>query len=139
MNGVWLRALFHPRRQRCCDAAAFFTETGGLFPLSFILFLTTHVWEKDANDFASPPSVVSLVRCGAFLLAFYKSGGIFSIFIFIFYFLPFTDLIHFRMPVKNLRLDLVSFVFCQHGACLYIFCTEATRLVMSHRALKVHC
>lgn len=66
---------------------------------------------------------------------FYKSGGIFLFQ----FFLLFTDLIHFRMLAKNLRLNLVSFVFSQHGACLYIFCTEATRLVMSHRALKVHC
>lgn len=70
------------------------------------------------------------------LPVFYKSGGIF---LFKFFLLLFTDLIHFRMLAKNLRLNLVSFVFSQHGACLCIFCTEATRLVMSHRALKVHC
>lgn len=52
-----------PQRQRCCDATAF-TETRGLFPLSFILFLTTHVCEEDAIDFASSPSVVCLVPSG---------------------------------------------------------------------------
>lgn len=65
-----------PRRQRCCDAAAF-TETRGLFPLSFILFLTTHVCDEDANDFASSPSVVCLVRYGAVCWCFTKAVGFF--------------------------------------------------------------
>lgn len=124
---------FPPRRQRCCDATAF-TETCGLFPLSFILFLMTHVCEEDANDCASMPSVVCLVRHGS--LCWYFLQKLWDFYV---YFFLSTDLIHFRMLVKNLCLNLVSFVFSQHSACLYIFCTEATRLVMSHRALKVHC
>lgn len=70
-----------PRRQRCCDAAAF-TETRGLFPLSFILFLTTHVCEEDANDFASSPSVVCLVRYGAFCWCFTEAVGFFYLYLF---------------------------------------------------------
>lgn len=69
------------RRQRCCDAAAF-TETHGLFPLSFILFLTTHVCEEDSNDFASLPSVVCLVRHGAFCWCFTKAVESFFLFLF---------------------------------------------------------
>lgn len=117
-----------PRKQRCCNATAF-TETRGLFRLSFILFLTTHGLEEDAIEFVSSPSVVCLV-CFACILQKLQD------FILFIHFFSLTGFIDFRMLVINRHLNLESFVFPKHGACL---CTEATRLVMSHRALKVHC
>lgn len=104
------------RRQRCCDDTAF-TETRGLFPLSSILFLTTHVCDEDAIYFASLLSIVCLVPYGVFCWYFTKAVGFFFD---ILIFLLLTDLIYFRMLVKNLCLNLVSFAFISQQ-CLPVY------------------